>query len=79
MKVSFKECVKLAKKHISSVQGYLGHTIIKCLEAANGYLHVDQWQTLENQKVGFQKIQTLFRTENAAATPLWPICDSRTM
>mgnify|MGYP001800246319 CR=1 FL=1 len=40
---------------ISSVKGYLGHELKKCLENPNQFLLLVRWETLEDHEEGFRK------------------------
>ncbi|OMQ13303.1 antibiotic biosynthesis monooxygenase [[Flexibacter] sp. ATCC 35103] len=43
-----------ASQYISSIHGYLGHRLEKCLEVENKYLLLVDWNTLEDHTVGFR-------------------------
>jgi len=43
-----------ASQYISSIDGYLGHTLQKCLEVENKYLLLVDWNTIEDHTVGFR-------------------------
>ncbi|KLT69836.1 antibiotic biosynthesis monooxygenase family protein [Flavobacterium sp. ABG] len=43
-----------ASQYISSIEGYLGHRLEKCLEIENKYLLLVDWNTLEDHTVGFR-------------------------
>jgi heme-degrading monooxygenase HmoA len=43
-----------ASQYIASVDGYLSHTLQKCLEVENKYLLLVEWNTLEDHTVGFR-------------------------
>ncbi|KAF2334517.1 MAG: antibiotic biosynthesis monooxygenase [Flavobacterium nitrogenifigens] len=43
-----------ASQYISSIEGYLGHRLEKCLEVENKYLLLVDWNTLEDHTVGFR-------------------------
>lgn len=43
-----------ASQYIASVDGYLGHSLQKCLEVENKYLLLVDWNTLEDHTVGFR-------------------------
>ena len=50
----FEAAFRVASKIISSMNGYLGHELQKCLEQPNKYLLLVKWQTLEDHTVGFR-------------------------
>ncbi|MGO4773810.1 antibiotic biosynthesis monooxygenase [Flavobacterium sp. W22_SRS_FK3] len=43
-----------ASQYISSIQGYLGHRLEKCLEVEKKYLLMVNWNTLEDHTIGFR-------------------------
>lgn len=43
-----------ASQYISSIDGYWGHRLEKCLEVENKYLLLVHWNTLEDHTVGFR-------------------------
>lgn len=51
----FERDFKIAGQYISSIQGYLGHQLQKCLEQENKYLLLVKWEKLEDHTVGFRK------------------------
>ncbi|KVV14635.1 antibiotic biosynthesis monooxygenase [Flavobacterium sp. TAB 87] len=44
-----------ASQYISAVEGYLSHTLQKCLEIDNKYLLLVEWNTLESHTIGFRE------------------------
>lgn len=51
----FEKDFKTAEQYISSINGYLGHTLRKCLEEENKYILLVDWQTLEDHTIGFRQ------------------------
>ena len=51
----FEADFKKAEKYISSIKGYLNHTLSKCLEKPNQYALLVNWETLESHTVGFRQ------------------------
>ena len=43
-----------AGQYISSVKGYLKHSLLKCIEEKNKYLLLVDWESLEDHTVGFR-------------------------
>ncbi|KUJ59310.1 antibiotic biosynthesis monooxygenase [Flavobacteriaceae bacterium CRH] len=43
-----------ASQYISSIDGYLGHRLEKCLEIENKYLLLVDWNMLEDHTIGFR-------------------------
>ena len=50
----FEAAFGQASKIISSMNGYIGHELQKCLEQENKYLLLVKWQTLKDHTVGFR-------------------------
>ncbi len=55
MNREFEASFKQASAIISSMPGYISHSLQKCLEVDNQYLLLVNWQTLEDHTVGFRK------------------------
>jgi heme-degrading monooxygenase HmoA len=49
--VAFNE----AQAIISSMPGYLGHELQKCIEQVNHYMLLVRWESVEHHEVGFRK------------------------
>lgn len=52
---AFEAAFRQAQAIISSIAGYRGHQLQKCLESENRYLLLVNWQTLEDHTQGFRK------------------------
>ena len=52
---SFELDFEKAEKYISSRNGYISHSLNKCLDIDNQYLLQVQWNTIEDHKIGFRK------------------------
>jgi heme-degrading monooxygenase HmoA len=52
---SFEADFATAGRYISSIEGYLGHSLHKCLEQSDQYLLLVQWRELEDHTVGFRE------------------------
>ena len=50
----FEAAFKQASRIISSMDGYISHTLQKCLEVEDKYILLVQWQTLEAHTEGFR-------------------------
>lgn len=46
---------KKASQYISSIEGYLSHTLQKCLEVENKYLLLVEWISLESHTIEFRE------------------------
>lgn len=51
----FESDFAIAGQFISSVKGYVRHSLCKCLEQDNKYLLLVDWQNLEDHTIGFRK------------------------
>ena len=45
----------IAGQYISSINGYIEHTLQKCLEQENKYVLLVKWEKLEDHTVGFRQ------------------------
>ncbi|MBT9315027.1 antibiotic biosynthesis monooxygenase family protein [Leptothoe spongobia] len=53
--VAFEAAFQQAQSIISSMPGYGGHQLQKCMEKDNRYLLLVTWQTLEDHTQGFRE------------------------
>ncbi|MFZ1525006.1 MAG: antibiotic biosynthesis monooxygenase [Saprospiraceae bacterium] len=44
-----------AGQFISSIKGYVKHSLRKCLEQANKYILLVEWESLEDHTIGFRQ------------------------
>lgn len=51
----FEVDFKIASKYISSIEGYINHSLRKCIENKNKYILLVEWQTLEDHTIGFRQ------------------------
>ena len=51
----FETTFKEAQKIISCMNGYISHSLQKCIENPSRYLLKIEWKTLEDHTVGFRK------------------------
>ncbi len=51
----FEKDFEKAGEYISSIKGYAGHTLQKCMEQKNKYILLVNWETLEAHTVGFRE------------------------
>lgn len=54
-KAAFEQDFAKAGVYISSIKGYIRHSIRKCLEQPNKYILLVEWETLEDHTVGFRQ------------------------
>ena len=53
--LQFEKDFQLAGKYISSIDGYIRHSLHKCIEQENKYLLLVEWRRLEDHTVGFRQ------------------------
>ncbi|MFD2598949.1 antibiotic biosynthesis monooxygenase family protein [Sphingobacterium corticis] len=51
----FEKDFKLASKYISSIDGYIKHSLHRCLESKHQYLLLVEWESLEAHEIGFRQ------------------------
>lgn len=51
----FEAVFEEAQRIISSMPGYMGHELQRCIEQTNHYMLLVHWQTVEHHEVGFRK------------------------
>lgn len=51
----FEKDFEIAGQYISSIQGYLGHSLRKCIEQENKYILLVDWEKLEDHTIGFKQ------------------------
>lgn len=56
--IEFEANFKAAQELISSVKGYKGHQLQKCMEVSNRYILFVRWEKLEDHTIGFRKSDT---------------------
>ena len=50
----FEQSFGLASRIVASMKGYQRHELRRCLEIANQYLLLVEWDTLEDHTIGFR-------------------------
>ena len=55
LQYEFEKDFALASKYISSIKGYVGHTLRKCVENENQYILLVDWEDIESHEIGFRK------------------------
>jgi heme-degrading monooxygenase HmoA len=53
-KVQFETNFKEASKIISSMNGYIDHELLECIEEENKYLLIVKWDKIEDHTIGFR-------------------------
>jgi heme-degrading monooxygenase HmoA len=51
----FEAAFKTASIIIATMPGYISHELQRCIEAANRYILLVRWQTLEDHTIGFRQ------------------------
>ena len=51
----FEKDFATAGQYISSINGYIKHSLSKCIERPNQYLLLVEWETLEDHTTGFRQ------------------------
>ncbi len=51
----FEKNFEVASAIIKSMKGYISHELKKCIERANQYILLVNWETLEDHEKGFRK------------------------
>lgn len=51
----FEKDFAKASQYISSIEGYLGHSLKKCMEQTNKYLLLVHWRNLEDHTIDFRE------------------------
>ncbi|KIC94489.1 antibiotic biosynthesis monooxygenase family protein [Flavihumibacter solisilvae] len=51
----FEADFAIAGEYISSIKGYIKHSLRKCLEQKNQYLLLVDWEKLEDHTIGFRQ------------------------
>ena len=52
---AFEKAFEQAQAIIAAMPGHVSHQLHRCLEIANQYVLLVQWQTLEDHTVGFRR------------------------
>ena len=52
---AFEQAFAQAQSIIASMPGYVSHSLRRCLEVADQYLLLVEWQKLEDHTVGFRQ------------------------
>lgn len=55
MEEDYEVAFKKASHLISSMNGYLGHELQKCIEVKGKYILLVKWNTLEDHTIGFRQ------------------------
>jgi heme-degrading monooxygenase HmoA len=51
----FEDDFKIAGQYISSIKGYVRHSLRKCIEQENKYILLVEWENLEDHTIGFRE------------------------
>ena len=58
---AFEQAFREASGIISSMKGYIGHELQRCMEVPNKYLLLVKWETLEDHVDGFRQSESYAR------------------
>ncbi len=53
--LQFETDFKIAGQYISAINGYIKHSLKKCIEQNNKYILLVEWNSLEDHTVGFRE------------------------
>ena len=53
--LAFESDFHEASQYISSIEGYIKHSLKKCIEIDNQYILMVEWASVEAHEVGFRK------------------------
>ena len=51
---AFEADFGLASRYISAIDGYLGHSLQKCMEQEHKYILLVEWRNIEDHTIGFR-------------------------
>lgn len=51
----FEKDFVIAGQYISSIKGYVGHSLQKCIEQKNKYILLVNWMHLDDHTIGFRQ------------------------
>ncbi|HET8711353.1 MAG TPA: antibiotic biosynthesis monooxygenase [Spongiibacteraceae bacterium] len=55
LEAEFESAFEKAQSIISSMPGYLGHELQRCLEVGGKYILLVRWQSVKDHEVGFRQ------------------------
>ena len=55
LETAFEKDFQTAGQYISSIDGYLGHSLKKCIETPNQYILIAQWRSVADHEIGFRQ------------------------
>lgn len=53
--IAFEKAFETAQEIILSMEGYISHTLKKCVEKEDKYILLVNWETIEHHEIGFRK------------------------
>lgn len=51
----FEKDFEIAGKYISAIDGYISHSLRKCIEQENKYILLVDWKKIEDHTIGFRQ------------------------
>lgn len=61
MENDFEKDFIIASQYISSIKGYIKHSLKKCIEIENQYLLIVEWNNIESHTIGFRKSEVYLK------------------
>jgi len=55
---------RMAGQYISSINGYIRHSLQKCIEQENQYILLVNWEKLEDHTIGFRQSEQYLKWKN---------------
>lgn len=62
--IEFERDFATAGQYISSIKGYKGHSLQRCLEIKNKYILLVNWEELEDHTIGFRQSSEYSKWKN---------------
>lgn len=61
---AFEQDFAIAGQYISSIKGYIKHSLQKCIEQSNKYILLVEWETIEDHTIGFRQSAVYLEWKN---------------
>lgn len=61
---AFERDFATASAYISSIEGYISHELLRCIETPARYILLARWQTLESHTIGFRQSPQYLKWKN---------------
>ena len=60
----FEKDFEIASQYIRSINGYIKHSLSKCLEQESKYILLVEWEKLEDHTIGFRESEQYLKWKN---------------